>query len=67
MSNLPSDGIGTIETKQGAYLLRYWRERPGEPLRFMLRSVTTNERELFNDLPTLLERLTALLDSVDIS
>ena len=56
----------TLETKQGAYLLRYWRDQPGEPLRFMLRAVATNERELFGDWPSLRTRLNELLvDSID--
>ncbi len=47
---------------QGAFLLRYWQEYEGSPYRFMLKSVSTNEREMFSDIPSLLMRLQMLLD-----
>lgn len=51
-----------VEMDKGAFLLRYWREQPEASFRFMLRSIPTDEREMFSELSALLERLTELLE-----
>lgn len=47
---------------QGAFLVRYWRDFDESGYRFLLKSVSGEGQELFEDMPTMLTRLEALLE-----
>lgn len=50
----------------GAYLLRYWRDYVDSPnYRFMLKSIETGERVLFQDLADVLVHLQKKLEEIE--
>lgn len=65
MNNRNEKKRDTVNRPAGAFLLRYWQENDNSSMRFMLRSVGTDERELFRDMESMLMRLNEIFSVED--